>query len=72
MKKCPVCIVVALLAGVGALNWLLVALFNFNLVTRVLGDATTASKVAYTLVGVAGAVMLLSIVKACPCTCKKA
>lgn len=71
MKKCPICIVVALLAGLGALNWLLVAYFDLNLVTKLLGDATTGTKVAYTVIGIAGAITLLSIVKACPCTCKK-
>ena len=71
MKKCPVCKLVALLAGIGALNWLLVALFKFNLVTKLLGEMTTGAKVVYTLVGVAGAITLLSIVKACPCACKK-
>ncbi len=71
MKKCPVCIVVAFLAGLGALNWLLVAYFDVNVVTKLLGDGTIGTKVAYTLVGIAGAITLLSIVKACPCTCKK-
>lgn len=51
MGKCPICKVIVVLASVGALNWGLVALFGFNLVTALLGEATLASKVAYSLVG---------------------
>lgn len=71
MGKCPICKVIALLAGLGALNWGLVTFLNLNLVTRVLGDMTLASKVVYGLVGVSGAILLLSIVKSCPCCNKK-
>ena len=71
MGKCPICKVITLLAGLGALNWGLVTFLNLNLVTRVLGDMTLASKVVYGLVGVSGAILTLSIVKACPCCNKK-
>lgn len=37
---------------VGDLNWLLVGLFNFNLVTALLGDGTL-STIVYVLVGLA-------------------
>ena len=40
---------------VGALNWLLVGLFQFDLVAAVFGGAhTLLSRAVYTLVGVAG------------------
>lgn len=71
MGKCPICKVVTALAGIGALNWALVAFLNLNLVTKILGDLTLASKVAYGLVGISGAILLVSIVKACPCCLKK-
>lgn len=67
MKKCPICKLAVLLAGIGALNWGLVALFNFNLVATLLGDMTTAAKVVYIVVGVAGLLLLVSLVKPCPC-----
>ncbi len=67
MKKCPICKLAVLLAGIGALNWGLVALFNFNLVTTLLGDMTTAAKVVYIIVGVSGLLLLVSLVKPCPC-----
>jgi uncharacterized protein len=71
MKKCPVCMIVQLLAGIGALNWGVIALMNKDLVTTVLGVGTAASKVVYILVGVAGLITLISMIKPCPCICKK-
>lgn len=44
-----------LLVIVGALNWLLVGLFNFDLVAGLFGgQASMLSRIVYTLVGVAG------------------
>ena len=37
MKNCPICKVITVLAGVGALNWGLVAFLNMNLVEKILG-----------------------------------
>jgi uncharacterized protein len=65
--KCPMCKIALVLASIGAINWSLVALFNFNLVTAILGDMTTAAKVVYTLVGASGVVLLVSLLKVCPC-----
>ena len=39
---------------VGALNWLLVGVFSFDLVAFLLGNMTTLSRVIYGAVGVAG------------------
>ncbi len=39
---------------IGALNWLLVGLFRFNLVTAIFGDMTVLSRIVYVLVGLAG------------------
>ncbi len=70
MGKCPICKVIVLLAGIGALNWGLVAIFHINLVAKLLGDMTMPARAVYGLVGVAGLILLLSLVKSCPC-CKK-
>ena len=40
---------------IGGLNWGLVGIFNYNLVTSLLGDASMMTKVVYGLVG-AGAI----------------
>lgn len=39
---------------IGALNWLLVGLFNFNLVDAIFGVQSALSKIIYIIVGIAG------------------
>lgn len=39
---------------IGAINWGLIGLFNFNLVEAIFGDMTLLSRIIYILVGVAG------------------
>lgn len=39
---------------VGALNWALVGLFDFNLVTAIFGDLDIAIKIVYSIIGIAG------------------
>lgn len=39
---------------VGALNWLLVGLFEFNLVDSIFGELSLLSRIIYALVGLAG------------------
>ena len=45
------------LVVLGALNWLMVGLFDTNVVTEILGSGT-ASDVVYVVVGVAGLALL--------------
>ncbi len=66
-KNCGVCKIVGLLVGVGALNWGLVAFFHVDLVAKLLGTMTVPAKAVYGLIGIAGVLKLLSLVKACPC-----
>ena len=37
---------------IGALNWGLIGLFNFNLVASIFGDMTLVSRIIYALVGI--------------------
>ena len=39
---------------IGAINWGLIALFNFNLVEALFGDMTVLARIIYGLVGVSG------------------
>lgn len=39
---------------IGALNWLLIGLFQFNLVDFIFGEMSILSRIVYSLVGVAG------------------
>ncbi|MBI2495445.1 MAG: DUF378 domain-containing protein [Candidatus Omnitrophica bacterium] len=61
------CKVVGLLAGIGALNWGLVGIFGIDLVEQLLGEMTGPARVVYGLIGIAGLLALLSLVKCCPC-----
>jgi uncharacterized membrane protein YuzA (DUF378 family) len=47
------------LTGIGALNWGLVGLFNFNLVSTLFGKSLLA-RIVYTLVGLSGVYLLLT------------
>ncbi len=42
-----------ILVIVGALNWLLIGLFDFNLVAMIFGSVSFLSRTIYTLVGLA-------------------
>ena len=39
---------------IGALNWLLVGLFDFNLVSTLFGTMSILSRIIYILVGISG------------------
>ena len=43
---------------VGALNWLLIGLFSFDLVATLFGDMSVISRIVYTLVGISGLISL--------------
>lgn len=43
---------------IGALNWGLIGLFRFNLVTFLFGDMTWISRIVYILVGLCGLYLL--------------
>jgi hypothetical protein len=42
------------IAIIGALNWGLIGIFDFNLVSFLFGSMTWLSRVVYTLVGISG------------------
>ena len=69
-QNCLFCKVVKLIASIGALNWGLVAFGHLNLVERLLGAGSTASQVAYGVVGLAGAMGIVSLFLCCK-ACKK-
>lgn len=47
-------IIALILTIIGALNWGMIGLFNFDLVATLFGSGTLVSRIIYTLVGVAG------------------
>ena len=46
---------------VGALNWLLVGLFGFDLVAAVFGTMSVGARIIYSLVGLGGLFMIFFI-----------
>lgn len=48
--------VALVLTIIGALNWGLIGLFDFNLVSSLFGDENVVTRIIYTLVGLAGIV----------------
>lgn len=51
--------VAILLSAIGAINWGLIGLFNFNLVSLILGDMSILSRIVYILVGLAGIYLIV-------------
>lgn len=51
------------LVVVGAINWGLVGILNFNLVETIFGEASLISRVVYILVGLAGVYVLATGMK---------
>jgi uncharacterized membrane protein YuzA (DUF378 family) len=60
--------IVGVLAAIGAINWGLVGLANIDLVARLFGAGSSASRVVYGLIGVSGLLLLVGgVFKLCPC-----
>ena len=43
---------------IGALNWLLIGLFDFDLVASIFGAMSAFSRIIYTLVGISGIISI--------------
>ena len=43
---------------IGALNWLLIRLFSFDLVATIFGSMSVVSRIIYSLVGISGLICL--------------
>jgi len=54
MNRTPLDRLALVLVIIGALNWLLVGLFNYDLVAGIFGAGSFVSNVIYTLVGISG------------------
>lgn len=47
---------------IGAINWLLIGIFNFNIVAFIFDDLTVViSRIIYSLVGIAGLISISSL-----------
>lgn len=43
---------------IGALNWLLIGLFDFDLVASIFGNMSLLSRIVYSLVGISGIISI--------------
>ena len=50
--------IVLTLVIIGALNWLLIGLFKFDLVASIFGAMSIFSRIIYTLVGISGIISI--------------
>jgi uncharacterized membrane protein YuzA (DUF378 family) len=50
--------IVLTLVIIGALNWLLIGLFEFDLVATIFGSMSMISRIIYTLVGISGIISI--------------
>lgn len=50
--------IVLTLVIIGALNWLLIGLFKFDLVAMIFGEMSVISRIIYTLVGLSGIISI--------------
>lgn len=64
---CAVCKVVGVLVALGAINWGVVGLLGVDVVGQLLGPMSTLTRVVYGIIGAAGLLKLVSLVKCCPC-----
>lgn len=55
---------------IGAINWGLVGLFNFNLVAYLFGDMTIVSRIIYSVVALSGIFYSILLFRDDECVCK--
>ena len=48
---------------IGALNWGLIGLFDFNLVAALFGDMTVGARIVYTIVGIGAVASIIEIAR---------
>ncbi len=65
-KACLFCKVVGAFAIIGALNWGLIGLFDFNAVEYVFGPGSIVTHALYSIIGLSGLALLVSYFMVCP------
>lgn len=62
--------IVVIVTFIGGLNWGLVGLFHFNLVSMIFGDMSMVSRVIYVIVGLCAIYLLVKFLMRCGACCK--
>jgi uncharacterized protein len=68
-QACMLWKIVCVIAIIGALNWGLIGVANFNLVDYIFGVGSVASHIIYIIVGLSGLALLSSFFMVCPKCC---
>ncbi len=55
-------VIAAVITIIGALNWLLIGAFSFDVVAAIFGAATTVTNIVYVIVGLAGLWLLYYLI----------
>lgn len=63
MNKSPLGSIAFILVVIGAINWGLVGIFNFDLVAFLLGNMSILARIVYILVGLSGLYMIVNASK---------
>ncbi len=61
MSNSKIFVLSVILLAIGGLNWGLVGLFNFNLVSTLFGDMSILSRIVYVLVGISAISTLITM-----------
>lgn len=69
-QACLLCKIVGAIAIIGALNWGLIGIANFNLIDLIFGVGSLAARISYIVIGLSGIALLVSFFTVCP-YCKK-
>ena len=62
--------IVVIVTFIGGINWGLVGLFHFNLVSTLFGDMSTLSRIVYVVVGLCAIYLLIKFLMFCGGCCK--
>jgi hypothetical protein len=61
MKMTPLGTIALILVVIGALNWGLVGIVNFNVVDFLLGQGSPLARIIYALVGLSGIYLIIAL-----------
>jgi len=61
------CWIARLLLIIGGLNWGLIGIFNYNVVTEFFGPMTMITRIIYIVVGLAAILAIFCLFKPCAC-----
>lgn len=70
-QACVLCKIVGAIAIIGALNWGLVGIAQYNLVDAIFGAGSVVSRIIYVVIGLSGLALLASFFIVCPMCQKK-